>query len=155
ASVWLDRNKPVEQMTWTPGQPMIIRDKLVADGGWIGRADVRCFNLYRPPIIKSGDAGLAGPWLDHVRKVFPDDTDHIIRWPSHRVQRPAEKINHALVLAGAQGIDKDTILEPVKHAVGPWNFSEPSPQQIMGRFNGFLKSVVMRINEARDLGEFD
>jgi hypothetical protein len=25
----------------------------------------------------------------------------------------------------------------------------------MGRFNGFLKSVVLRINEARDLGEFD
>src|SRR5262249_28396160 len=38
---------------------------------------------------------------------------------------------------------------------GPWNFSEPSPQQVMGRFNGFLKAVIMRINEARDLGEFD
>jgi hypothetical protein len=25
----------------------------------------------------------------------------------------------------------------------------------MGRFNGFLKSVILRINEARDLGEYD
>jgi hypothetical protein len=25
ASAWLDRNKPVEQMTWAPGQPELIR----------------------------------------------------------------------------------------------------------------------------------
>ena len=26
---------------------------------------------------------------------------------------------------------------------------------MLGRFNGFLKSVILRISEARDLGEFD
>jgi hypothetical protein len=30
-----------------------------------------------------------------------------------------------------------------------------SPNQVLGRFNGFLKSVVLRVSEARDLGEFD
>jgi hypothetical protein len=30
-----------------------------------------------------------------------------------------------------------------------------SPQQLMGRFNGFLQSVILRVSEARDLGEFD
>ena len=34
---------------------------------------------------------------------------------AHRVQRPWEKINHALVLGGLQGIGKDTILEPVAY----------------------------------------
>ena len=57
------------------------------------------------------------------------------------------------LLGGAQGIGKDTLLEPVKHAVGPWNFREVSPQQMLGRFNGFLKSVILRISEARDLGD--
>jgi hypothetical protein len=52
-----------------------------------------------------------------------------------------------------QGTGKDTLLAPAKQAVGPWNFSEPSPAQIMGRFNGFLKAVIMRVNEARDLGD--
>jgi hypothetical protein len=51
------------------------------------------------------------------------------------------------------GIGKDTLLEPVKHAIGPWNFSEVSPQQTMGRFTGFLRSVILRISEARDLGD--
>ena len=71
------------------------------------------------------------------------------------MQLPAEKINHALVLGGAQGIGKDTLLEPVKHAVGPWNFHEVSPAHLLGRFNGFVKSVILRVNEARDLGEIN
>jgi Family of unknown function (DUF5906) len=155
ANAWLDRNKPVEQMTWAPGLPMLIRDRLIAEGGWIERDGVSCFNLYRPPAIKLGDAAKASPWIDHVRKVFGDDANHIVMWLAHRVQRPQEKINHALVLGGCQGIGKDTLLEPVKQSIGPWNFSEVSPQQTLGRFNGFLKSVILRVSEARDLGEGD
>ena len=71
------------------------------------------------------------------------------------MQRPFDKINHALVLGGEQGIGKDTLLEPVKHAVGPWNFQEVSPLQLLGRFNGFVKSVILRVSEARDLGEMN
>jgi hypothetical protein len=155
ASAWLDRNRPVEQTTWAPGLPMLIADRLIADGGWIARPKVTCFNLYRPPNITPGNAAQAGPWLEHVRKVFGADADHIVKWLAHRVQRPAEKINHALVLGGKQGIGKDTLLEPLKRTVGPWNFIEVSPQQMLGRFNGFLKSVILRVNEARDLGELN
>jgi hypothetical protein len=39
--------------------------------------------------------------------------------------------------------------------VGPWNFSEVTPTQLLGRFNGFLKSVVLRVSEARDLGDMN
>ena len=58
-----------------------------------------------------------------------------------------------LCLAAARDIGKDTILEPVKHAVGPWNVAEVSPQCLVGRFNGYVKSVLLRVSEARDLGE--
>jgi hypothetical protein len=155
ASRWLAENKSVEQMTWAPGMPMLIRDRLISEGGWITRSGVTCFNLYRPPTIKLGNAAKATPWLDHARCVFGADAEHIIKCLAHRVQRPREKINHALLLGGAQGIGKDTLLEPVKYAVGPWNFIEVSPQQITGRFNGFLKSVILRVSEARDLGDVD
>ena len=60
-----------------------------------------------------------------------------------------------LVLGGAQGIGKDTILEPLKRAVGPWNFTEVNPTQVLLRFNRFMKSVILRMSEARDLGDFD
>ncbi len=87
--------------------------------------------------------------------MFGGDADHILKWLAHRVQKPEDKINHALVIGGAQGVGKDTLLQPVKQAVGPWNFSEVSPQQMLGRFNGFLKSVILRMSEARDLGDAD
>lgn len=155
ASAWLDRNHPVVQMTWAPGLPTTIPDKLVLEGGWIDRPGVACLNVYRPPMIMPGDPTQAKRWVEHVHFLYPGDADHIINWFAHRVQRPQDKINHALALGGGQGIGKDTLLEPVKYAVGPWNFQEASPVQVLGRFNGFLKAVILRISEARDLGEFD
>jgi hypothetical protein len=155
ATEWLDQNAAVEQMTWAPGEPMpVIRNRLIAEGGWFERPGAAVFNLYRPSVIVLR-GGNVSPWLDLVEKVFPDDSDHIVLWLAHRVQRPHEKINHALVLGGKPGIGKDTILEPVKQAVGPWNFADVTPKQILGRFNGHLRSVILRVSEARDLGEFD
>jgi hypothetical protein len=155
-SKWLDKHQPVEQVTWAPGEDMVIRNRLISEGGWIKRRRVSCFNLYRPPALPRGDRRKAGRWLRHVLRVYPDKAEawHIIRWLAHRVQRPAEKINHALVLGGEQGIGKDTIVEPVKRAIGPWNGQEESPRTVLERqFNGYLKAVILRISEARDLGE--
>lgn len=154
ASVWLDQNRPVEQMTWAPGEPALIPSRLISDGGWINRPGCTTFNLYRPPTIIR-QQGSAQIWLDHGVRVFGDDAEHIVNWLAHRVQRPQEKINHAIVLGGKQGIGKDTFLEPVKAAVGPWNFTEVTPHQILGRFNGFAKSVILRVSEVRDLGDAD
>lgn len=155
ASQWLAKERAVEQMTWAPGEPMIVKDRLVSEGGWIHRAGVNCFNLYRPPIVAPGNAKGAERWIEHVCRVYPNDANHIIAWLAQRVQRPQDKINHALVLGGNQGIGKDTLLEPAKYAVGHWNCSEVSPANITARFNGFLKAVIMRVSEARDLGEVD
>ena len=153
ANRWLDFHRPVDQMTWCPGKPMLIEDTLVSDGGWIHRKGAHCFNLYRPPTQESGNPDKATPWIDHLELVFPNDAPHITKWLAHRTQRPGEKINHALVLLGKQGIGKDTILEPIKLAVGPDNFAEITPAQSMARFNGFLKSVILRISEMRDQGD--
>jgi hypothetical protein len=156
ANTWLDKHRCVEQMTWAPGEEMLIHGRLISEGGWIQKPDVTCFNLYRPPTIEPGDASKAGPWLDHVHKVFGDDAEHIIKWCAQRVQHPEIKINHALLLGSEkQGVGKDAMLEPVKRAVGPWNFGEVGPQQLLGRFNGFLKRTILRVSEVRDLGDIN
>jgi hypothetical protein len=112
ASAWLDRFKPVEMLTWAPGLPMIVEDKLIIEGGWIARSGVRCFNLYLPPSIIPADPAKAGRWIEHVEYIFPYGAAHILDWLAHRVQHPEEKINHALVLGGLQGIGKDSLLVP-------------------------------------------
>jgi hypothetical protein len=153
ANTWLDRNRPVEQMTWAPGLPLLINNRLVVEGGWFPRDGVNCFNLYKPPPPARGNPENAERWLDHVREIYPEDADTIINWLAHRVQRPDEKVNHALVLGGNQGIGKDTLLEPVKRAIGTWNWADISPRDVMGNNNGFARSVIIRVNEARDLGD--
>ncbi len=63
ASVWLDKHRPVEQMFWAPGEPTVVADTLVDQGGTIARAGVSCFNLYRPPPeLAGGDPENAGRW---------------------------------------------------------------------------------------------
>lgn len=155
AAAWLDKHRPVEQMAWHPAEPQIISDRVLQVSGWAAHKGAAVFNLYRPPQRPLGDAGSAGPWREHLTKVYPDDAHHIERWFAHRVQRPGDKCNHALVLGGLQGIGKDTLLEPVKAAVGPWNVAGVSPAQVLGRFNGWVKAVVVIVNEARDLGDVD
>ena len=154
ASAWLDRNQPVEQMTWAPGLPMLIHDRLISDGGWIERQQVTCFNLYRPPIIEPGNPAEAGPWIEHMHATCsattPSTSSHgSLSECSARKKRSTTPSCSAV----RKGIGKDTLLEPVKYAVGPWNFHEVSPQHMLGRFNGFLRSVILRVNEARDLGD--
>ncbi|WP_438277982.1 primase-helicase family protein [Nitrobacter sp.] len=152
ASKILTQQRAVDQVTWAPGMPQIIKDKLISDGGWFDRPDSRVYNLYRPPTIKP-KVGDASPWLNHVKHLYPNEWQHIVAWLANRVQRPGEKINHAIVLGGPQGIGKDSLLQPVAQAIGPWNCSEISPRSAVGRFNGFVKSVILRISEARDRGE--
>jgi len=153
ASVWLDQNAPIHCKTWHPGSDEVIRDRIVSGGGWTPRRGLRTFNLYQPPVLERGDATKAGPWRAHLRKLYPDDADHIERFFAQRVQCPGVKVNHGLVLLGDQGIGKDTLIEPLKQAVGPWNFHEVAPPMLLGAFNGYIKSVVLRVSEARDMGD--
>jgi len=155
ASKHIALTRPIDQMTWAPGEPMVIRDRVVKDGGWSAQPGRAVFNLYQAPSRHGGTAANIAPWREHLARIYPDDAAHITHWLAHRVQRPGEKLNHALVLGGAQGIGKDTLLEPVKYAIGAWNFQEVSPKATIGRFNGFVKSVILRISEARDLGDID
>jgi hypothetical protein len=155
ATTWIDQNCRVEQTTWHPGLPMFIADRLAVAGGWIEKRGAVSFNQYRAPRIVPGDSSKATPWLDHIRKIYSDDAEHIIRWLAHHRQHPGDKVNHALVLGGAQGIGKDSLLEPVKWAIGPWNFHEISPGHLLGQFNSYAKSVILRVNEGRDLGDID
>jgi hypothetical protein len=154
ASEWLAKNRSVEAMTWAPGEPEFIRGKLAVDGGWVEKDSATSLNLYRPPPdLELGDPTRATRWVEHWRAIYPDNADHIIAWLACRVQHPKEKINHALVLGGAPKIGKDTLLEAVVRTVGEWNFQNIKLNHLAGKNNSFLKALIVRLNEARDVGE--
>ncbi len=100
---------------------------MMADGSSARTCTI--FNLYKPPTIIPGNAAKAGKWIDHVRKVYPTTPSTSSRWLAHRVQRPGREDQPRHRHGRREGIGKDTILEPVKHAVGPWNLKEVSPRR--------------------------
>lgn len=153
-SAWLDRYRAVQQATWHPDYGELLKDVVVADGGLIPKPGMLVYNRYRPPIITPSDAD-PSRWLNHLRRIYPEDWEYITKWLAQRIQRPGEKINHALVLGGNQGIGKDTMLHPAKEGVGPWNWADVEPKKMMGQFNPWVESVVLCINETRDLGDLD
>lgn len=151
----VSKARSFQTRTWIPGRPQIMVDTIAKKAYIQQRRGYNAYNSYEPPAIGEGDPQEAKPWLEHIEMVYPDNANHIIQWLAHRIQRPHEKINHAIVLGGKQGIGKDTLLAPAVHAIGPWNFQEVSPNQLLGRFNGFVRSVILRVSEARDMGDSD
>jgi hypothetical protein len=155
ASTWITQNRAVEGQTWVPGEPRLMEGRLIVKAGWIDHPGARLFNQYTPPVISGGDAVQAGRWVELVKFIYPDTWHHLINWFAHRTQFPGVKINHALVLGGSTRIGKDTILEPLRHAVGYPNTQAIPPTALLGRFNGFFETVVLIVSEARDLGDIN
>ena len=47
------------------------------------------------------------------------------------------------------------MLAPVRQAVGEWNWREVTPANLLSGFTPFAKAVILRMNEARDMGDID
>ncbi|MGD0023610.1 MAG: primase-helicase family protein [Xanthobacteraceae bacterium] len=145
---------PVHELTWIPGQPRVIRDKEWDRDELIDSPENNLFNTYRAPTYEPGDPNDIAPWLDLVKRLYPNEWRHIVMWLAYKTQHPADKVNHALVLGGAPDIGKDTLLAPLRVAVGKKNFDGVSASQAADeKFNPHLENVVLRIDEARDFGE--
>ncbi|MGD0332974.1 MAG: DUF5906 domain-containing protein [Xanthobacteraceae bacterium] len=152
----IDFNSPVHGYTWAPGRGRLLYDTAVFEGGYFPKKRNNLFNRYKPPHdYAPGNASddAVKPWREHIRRLYnEDDAQHIERWLAFKVQFPGVKINHALVLGGPTRIGKDTIFEPVKYAVGPWNMKEVSAGQTMDeKFNPYMEAVICRVAEVKDL----
>lgn len=148
----VDTGLTVEGATWWPGKPRFIHDIVVSERGAMPLKGAACYNSYIPPERTAPPAGASPePWLAHVKKLYPDpiEHEHFFDFCAHMIQRPDEKVNHGIVMAGAQGIGKDTALLPVRRGVGEWNAAEVGPDAITGAYNGHVKSVLLVINEVR------
>ncbi|HEY6020011.1 MAG TPA: DUF5906 domain-containing protein, partial [Candidatus Paceibacterota bacterium] len=156
ASDWLKINQLVTSMT---SDPSIEEDYLKGhdcrNGEIIEMAGAALFNTYRRPTIELGDARCAGPFVDHVKKIFnkPGDADQFLNYMAHRVQKPWEKPRFALLIAGGQGVGKDTAVEFCCPAIGVWNVANIDPSAFESSFNEFAASTLVRISEAANLHE--
>ena len=114
---------------------------------------MRCFNQYRPPNLK---LGVGGCWICGLttsrRSTRRCGAHHRLAGAARAAPKKIESCAQCSVVrrhwqgdaagAGQQPLASGTRIET-------------SPTQVMGRFNGFLKLVILRSDEARDLGEFN
>lgn len=156
ASEWLQLNRLCTSMTCDPSlEDDYVRGLDSRNGEVAEVPGAALYNSYRRPTIELGDARLAQPFLQHVRRVFPrsGDADQFLSYMAHRVQLPAEKPRFALLIAGGQGVGKDTAVEMCCPAIGPWNVANIEPAAFDSAFNEFAAATLVRISEAANLHE--
>lgn len=153
ASRYIAKNFAVHQVSWWPGEPEIIANTLIRNGERLLSPGMMVLNTYEAPAPTAGNPNDVKPWLDHIARLYPNDWGTIVRWMAFVAQNGGVKVNWAVVLGGAMRIGKDTIIAPLKRAVGGANFETVDPEDIMtGPYNDYLKTRVLVINEAKDLG---
>lgn len=125
----------VDKLTYSPGQPQFCREK-----SYDSDAVLDCLNVFSPSGIEA-EEGDVEPFIQLVHDVFDHDEkaiDHVLSFFAYMVQHPGERINHALVIQGEQGIGKDSILAAMEKVVGIHNCSQVTLQHVESQFNEWL-----------------
>lgn len=125
----------VDRLTYAPGQPRFSREK-----SFDSEAILDCINVWVPSDVEPTEGDI-DPWLNLIHDVFDGNQEaieHVISFLAYTVQFPGERINHALVIQGAQGIGKDSIFMAMKKVLGYQNTTEVTLQHVESQFNEWL-----------------
>ena len=148
ASICFDENrqakgaKSLVGVTYAAGADVLVaREGLVYGNRW---RDAR-------PAPVAGDVT---PWLQHLERMVPVEyeREHLLNVLAHKVQFPAHKINHAVLMGGHPGSGKDTLLAPFFWAIGgaaKANCSLVRNEELTQQWGYALECEVMEIAELR------
>ena len=100
------------------------------------------------------------PWLDHMALMFGPLNEtacgHVLNFMAFVLQRPGEKINHALLVYGAtQGTGKDSAFVPLWRALGEHNYQIISPQNLIAEWTDYLERQVVCVAEMYNFNRGD
>jgi Predicted ATPase len=154
ASDWLKTHQAITSITCDPLIDGDMQPGVNCRSGMLIPAVGACvFNLYRRPTIELGDPKQAKPWVQHVKKVFNKDGDaeQFMNYMAHRVQRPGVKPRFALLIAGGQGVGKDTAVDMCVPAIGAWNVKSVEPSVLDSAYTAYKVCTLLRIHEASNL----
>jgi hypothetical protein len=140
-----------ERIEFLPGEPEITHD---AD-------DCRVLNLWRPPAWREDNHAVEPAFfLQHLRYLLDDDhgaIDHVLNFFAHLIQRPQERVGHALLITSeAKGIGKSTLGAIVRRLVGEPNSRVAQTKDLKSNFDGWLVGkLVVQVDEIYEAGNWD
>ena len=140
----------VDDLTYHPGKPHGVIDK----PGTGGR--VQLFNTYMPsPCVPlEGDVS---PWLGLLKGLDMEGGEEaenaVLDYLAHLIQNPGVKANHALLLGGAHGVGKDSLIYPITQILGDENVAQVGGEDLTGDFNEFISKVKLVVVQEIELGD--
>lgn len=145
----------VDHVRFLPDRPTF---EIIDDG--LGRKGL---NTYIPAVVKSRP-GDVSPWLNHVARVLPFESDRKIFFDyiAHCVKYPGYKIPWAVMLQSAEGIGKTVFFEVMQHALGDMYVYSPKAPELVksgSTFNAWQRGKLLivvneiKIDERRELIE--
>jgi uncharacterized protein DUF5906 len=140
-----------ERIEFMPGQPEVTHDP---DG-------CRVLNLWKPPQWTAApNAGEPTFFLEHLAYIFDNDgpaIEHVLNFLAHLMQRPQERIGHALLITSeAKGIGKSTLGNVVRRLVGEQNSRVVQTKDLKSSFDGWLMGrLLVQVDEVYEAGNWD
>jgi len=107
-----------------------------------------CLNLWQGWGVdpKAGDWSLI---RDHIKVVlaggYEEFADYLIKWIAWSIQNPDRQAEVALVLIGAKGAGKGTLVRCLQRIFGAHAFQVTSQEHVIDKFNGHLQDCVLFI----------
>lgn len=150
ASVCFDENRQgnaapiLAGIAYAPGESVLVR----RDGDVYGNR----WRDARPKVDAGGDIGR---WRAHCERLVPEPEvrEHIYNVMAFKLQYPARKINHAVLMGGTPGCGKDLLWAPFIWAVcgaGKKNLSVISDDKIDGQWGYHYECEVLVLNELKE-----
>jgi hypothetical protein len=116
------------------------------------------------PIEYDATPGDVTPFLDHFKRILPNDIDRNIwlSYMAHCVKFPGYKIPWAPLLQSAEGIGKTMFFKIMQHALGEMYVYTPNAQELVSsgsKFNAWMRGKLcimvneIKVDERRELIE--
>jgi len=111
-------------------------------------------NIYRGPEHVMVEKPVSiDPFLEFMNYLLEEDSNIMLDWMAHLVQKPYIKLMWAPVLVSThEGLGKNFLFNIVSHMIGHWNAKNVSAGLFNKTFNMFLTSAVLiLINELEEV----
>lgn len=106
------------------------------------------FNTWKPGELEPVD-GDVSILMEHMAYIVPDpgEREHVLDCLAHTVQKPGEKIKHAILLIGKQGTGKSFFVDLMKSLVGAGNVKTAESEHLVSEWTAPLCNRQLLIVE--------
>jgi hypothetical protein len=129
-------------ITYAPGDPSFVPSK---------DPFLPTFNHWRRTTITAGGVteDQIKPWLDHLLFVLgtKEERTRFLRWCAFVSQYPELKPNWHYLIMSMAGLGKDTMVAPIKFAVGAGNWKEELIYSLANNFNEVVERKFLIVGE--------